>query len=75
MHRTTSPQDRRVIHVALTPKGRELIERVLAVHFRNLATAVSGLTADEQSTLANLLRKLGHHAAALSAKLETPGTN
>jgi len=65
VRRAPSPQDKRVVNVALTPKGRTLIDSVLKVHFRNLAHALSGLAPAEQEILANLLRKLGQHAKAL----------
>ena len=68
VRRTPCPRDRRVVYVELTERGRALVGRVLPEHFRNLAVALSGLSPEEQSTLAGLLRKLGLHAAALTAQ-------
>lgn len=67
VRRTADPADKRVALVELTPSGRERMTQVLQLHFRNLATALSGLAGGEQRQLADLLRKLGRHAAGLAA--------
>lgn len=64
--RVPCPEDRRIIHVHLTPAGRRTIDAALKVHFRRLAEAFAVLTPEEQETFANLLRKVGHHAASLT---------
>ena len=64
VRRVADPSDKRVARVELTEAGREKARRALAVHFRNLATALAGLDAAEQNQLADLLRKLGKHAAS-----------
>jgi len=69
VRRMPAPQDKRIVRVELTDKGRTLVGGALKVHFRNLAHALSGLAPAEQETLANLLRKLGRHAAALTAQV------
>lgn len=63
VRRSPSPHDRRVALVELTEAGRERTRRVLQIHFQNLATALGGLDTGEQRQLAELLRKLGKHAA------------
>jgi len=68
VRRSADPADKRVALVELTPAGRERMTQVLQTHFQNLATALSGLERDEQRQLADLLRKLGQHAAALPVK-------
>ncbi len=65
VRRVRAPHDRRVTLVELTEAGRERSRQVLKVHFGNLARALGGLEAVEQRRLADLLRKLGKHAAAL----------
>lgn len=67
VRRAADPADKRVALVELTASGRERMTQVLQIHFRNLATALSGLGSDEQRQLADLLRKLGKHAAAIAA--------
>src|SRR3954465_8371879 len=57
--RVDDPSDRRVRMVELTPRGRKLIAPAFARHERDLEAVVSGaLTAQERTTLVNLLRKL-----------------
>ena len=59
VERVRREEDRRVVDVALTPAGREAIERVFPRHARNVAEAFAGLTADEQAVLGRLCRQLG----------------
>jgi DNA-binding MarR family transcriptional regulator len=56
--RVPDPDMRRNVLVALTPKGRELFERVVPAHLANEARLLSALTEPEQKLLADLLRKL-----------------
>jgi DNA-binding MarR family transcriptional regulator len=58
IQRHPDPADRRGILVALTPAGHDLVDRTLGDMLRVGTGFLSGLTADEQTTLANLLRKL-----------------
>lgn len=66
VRRVADPRDRRVTLVELTEVGRERTRAALKVHFRNLARAVGGLGGAEQRALADLLRKMGRHAARTS---------
>lgn len=50
--------DRRAVQIALTPKGKELIDRMLPVHLAAQKKAVAGLDEAEQRSLADLLKKL-----------------
>ncbi|TKT80322.1 MarR family transcriptional regulator [Aquamicrobium sp. LC103] len=52
------PQDRRGVIVRLTEKGRTLIDEAVTVHVENEWEILSGLTPQEQATLAGLLEKL-----------------
>jgi MarR family transcriptional regulator, 2-MHQ and catechol-resistance regulon repressor len=66
--RKDDPADRRVRRVALTPKGRKLIERAFEVHAADLETTVAVLTRQERATLLALLRKLGKSAEAAGGR-------
>ena len=58
--------DRRVIHAALTRKGRATIQKAMVKHAAELEDAAKGLTKSERSELLKLLKKLGYHAALLA---------
>jgi DNA-binding MarR family transcriptional regulator len=53
--------DQRSKLVALTKKGRQLIDRILAVHESQIARVLGGLTVKEQAEFHRLLRRLGQH--------------
>src|SRR5579871_3405826 len=59
--RGDSTSDLRSKQVALTVRGRQLVERVLAVHDSQINTVMDGLTAAEQVKLQKLLRRLEKH--------------
>ncbi|AUG75338.1 MarR family transcriptional regulator [Kitasatospora sp. MMS16-BH015] len=54
--RTPSPTDGRVVHVALTPTGRELIDRALPDHLATERRLLSALDPEQQTALADALR-------------------
>ena len=54
--------------MALTAKGRELVERILAVHGRQIDRVLEGLSAAEQTELHRLLSSLEHHLETVLAK-------
>jgi DNA-binding MarR family transcriptional regulator len=56
--RAPHPADRRGVIVQLTEKGKALIDEALTAHVENEHKILSGLTLQEQDTLANLLAKL-----------------
>lgn len=58
VERSADPDDRRGTRVRLTPRGRAIIDRAIAVHVWNEAALLDGLTAAERQTLDGLLRKL-----------------
>ncbi len=58
VRRVASKEDRRSTLIALTPKGRELIEKALRAHVANEADVMSCLTVTEQQMLNRLLAKL-----------------
>jgi DNA-binding MarR family transcriptional regulator len=66
--RDNSATDHRTKHVALTPSGRQLIEKILAVHGKQVATVLGGLSASEQNQFYSLLRRFGVHLEGLLAR-------
>ncbi len=65
--RIASDVDGRVTLVALTSKGRSLIEDAFAHHAQRLNAWAAVLSSDECFQLHGLLKKVGHHAAHLAA--------
>ncbi len=68
IRREADPDDGRIVLVALTDAGRELVDAAVADHTVNEARLVGGLTETEQRRLVALLRKL-----ATSFADATPG--
>ncbi len=58
LYRMPDPDDRRGILIALTPRGRELIDEVILAHLAHEHELLASLTTDEREVLAALLRKL-----------------
>jgi DNA-binding MarR family transcriptional regulator len=58
VHREPDPDDRRNVRITLTPKGRDLFERVAPAHLANERRLLAPLTSEEEHELARLLRKL-----------------
>lgn len=65
--RDGSPTDARAKVVALTASGRDLVERVLAIHAGQMSKVLGGLSATEQGELERLLKRLGLHLEGLLA--------
>ena len=61
--RQRTEEDKRFVRVALTGKGRKLIEEIFPGHARTAARLFAALTADEQDELRRLCRTLGMAAA------------
>lgn len=59
--RGSSAADLRSKLVSLTPKGRQLVERVLAGHQAQIEGVMGGLQRDEQAELYRLLNRLRRH--------------
>jgi len=59
LRRRVCAEDRRVSYVELTARGRRLLKRIFPPHAKAVARIASVLSAEEQSRLAALLRKLG----------------
>lgn len=57
--RQRSPQDRRVLIVVLTAKGKKVIRDLFPEHAAAIVRLSEALTAEEQGQLSELCRKLG----------------
>ena len=58
VRRLPDPNDRRGRLVALTTRGRELVDEAVVAHVANEERLLSGLSGPERTDLADLLRKL-----------------
>jgi DNA-binding MarR family transcriptional regulator len=58
LRRVSDPADRRVRAVELLPDGKSLIDKAIAVRFDEAEMAVSGLSQDDRTVLADLLRQM-----------------
>lgn len=67
VQRTPRAEDGRGRVVRLTPRGRAVIDKAVPDHLTNEARMLSGLTAAQRHTLANLLRDLGRSLDAPSS--------
>jgi MarR family transcriptional regulator, 2-MHQ and catechol-resistance regulon repressor len=56
--RARVPHDRRAVSIALTPRGRELVDRLFPEHTERVAEAFAVLDEEEKRSLASLCRKL-----------------
>ncbi|AKU15211.1 MarR family winged helix-turn-helix transcriptional regulator [Luteipulveratus mongoliensis] len=56
--RDVDPANRRTVLIALTPAGRTLIDKAVAVHVDNEHRILAGLSGRQQKELATLLRAL-----------------
>ena len=63
--RKTSTDDLRAKLVRLTPKGRDLLERALASHAKQMSRVLGGLNTEEQLQLRRLLLNLGQHLTGM----------
>ena len=64
LRRSPDPSDRRGLLIALTPKGRRVVDRAVEAHVANEERLLSGLSAAERRRLDGLLRKLEASVAA-----------
>ena len=68
--RVVDRQDRRVRFARITRKGAELLDDLMPVHFRNVKSALEGLSETEKATLLRLLKKTRESIYAHAADLE-----
>src|SRR5262245_39078110 len=64
--RRASETDGRAKQVALTDKGRQLVEQVLTVHPTQIGRVMGCLSTDEQEQLDRLLVRVAEHIAVLA---------
>jgi MarR family 2-MHQ and catechol resistance regulon transcriptional repressor len=62
VRRVRETNDRRQIHVHLTPEGEALIQRIFPLQAQAITSEMSALSTDEQRQLGTLCRKLGKKA-------------
>lgn len=74
IRRQPDPADRRAVLVVLTAEGFALIDRIIGGHVANGQRILAGLSAEEQTRLAELLGKLiaGLPPSAVGAAQEPP---
>jgi MarR family transcriptional regulator, 2-MHQ and catechol-resistance regulon repressor len=65
VERRECANDRRARYAALTASGEALIGRIFPDHEATIMKAVAGLSVAEQKQAIELLKKLGHSAAAM----------
>ncbi len=64
--REASTKDLRAKDVCLTEQGRQLVQRVLTGHSRQIASLMGGLDESEQRMLRDLLRRLRSHLETMA---------
>jgi DNA-binding MarR family transcriptional regulator len=57
-YRKSDNRDRRITYVALTEKGKQVMEELYPRFHKGEVEIISGLSADEQKTISRLLRKV-----------------
>ncbi len=66
VEREVDQTDQRARFVRMTGPGRELVQRVIAGHERQIASAMGALSPDELEHLDHLLARLGQHLELLA---------
>lgn len=66
--RIRQEDDRRMVMIELTPAGRKLIEEVFPMVAAAITLAFSGLTPQDQKTLAELTKKLGQSLSSTAGE-------
>ncbi|MEO8031463.1 MAG: MarR family transcriptional regulator [Gemmatimonadota bacterium] len=72
VRRGADPADRRINRIALTDKGRGLIERAFPEHAARITSLMGALTRDELTSLGRLCRKLGLATTSGAAEQRGP---
>lgn len=68
--RTRDTRDNRVVHVQLTDKGKDLVDRASEEHFGNLAQMLLAMSDAERRNLAKGLKKLEQSIRAVKPGIE-----
>lgn len=69
IQRKPCPEDRRIIYVCLTDKGRALIEEIFPEHAALIERLMDGLSCEEKREAAALMKRLGLRAAELGSEV------
>ncbi|MGD0447234.1 MAG: MarR family transcriptional regulator [Candidatus Dormibacteria bacterium] len=72
VERMSDPVDRRLVRVALSPRGRDLLRRREAAWREGMGKALKGLTDDECATLVRLLERAVQHSAGETGARTAP---
>jgi MarR family 2-MHQ and catechol resistance regulon transcriptional repressor len=70
VERRNCPGDRRARYAALTPQGTSFMAEIFPQHVAALTKAMSGLSSDQRSAAADLLRSLGLRADELMSSTD-----
>ena len=58
--KTVDPEDKRSAIISITDKGKDVIEKILPNHIKNIKDIFSILTDEEKMTLKDILKKFKH---------------
>jgi outer membrane protein len=67
--RSRNPEDHRVVHITLTPKGRRMVSQLAENRKLGIKKTYAALTPAERSQHKNMLEKILHHASAAAVLL------
>jgi DNA-binding MarR family transcriptional regulator len=70
--RETVAEDRRMLDVRLTAKGRKYLGEIMPGYFRLIRRVMRGLSEDEKQQMIGLLTKLGSSVEVPGAEIEKP---
>lgn len=70
VRRVVDTNDRRARFARITPKGAELLDIFMPLHYRNVKSMLQGLTTEEKTALLGLLKKTRESIAASASELE-----
>ena len=68
VQREHAPDDRRMMFVRLTTRGRKFLERILPEYFRRIAAVMGQLTVAERKTLVGLMAKIQQNLPAVAPR-------
>lgn len=74
VNREPDPNDRRMMSVTLTAKGRALMQQILPQHFKRMAALMKPLSETERKTLVALLVKIRDQATGMIGAQATAGS-
>ncbi|WP_028785191.1 MarR family winged helix-turn-helix transcriptional regulator [Thalassobacillus devorans] len=65
LERIPCPNDRRITYASITPKGKEMLNKIFPDHWKQIEQITDGLSEEEKLQAIELLKKLGKHADQL----------